>query len=526
MSSKRKNRKTDQAEQRKNSVVHFFKLMSRRVFWVWFAIAIQLIVILLVPIYFRVASVIIGDVCSVLTIIMAIVVINQKTNASYRLAWLFLMMLVPLFGWLLYLLFGGRRLTLRDRKFINETKETRFEARLDSIPPSALQERLGENSANVAKYLDALSSPAYERTKVEYYPLGDIQFQRMLQCLHTAKKYIFVEYFIIAPGKMWDSILEILEEKVLQGVEVRVLYDDMGCINTLPHNYRRTLENKGIKCGVFNKFRPVISVRANNRSHQKMLIVDGKMAFTGGINLADEYINEKVRFGHWKDAGILVEGEAAWGMTVMFFNMWNFATRDKEDFSIYRPDDMTPDGISCVQPYADSPLDAEAIGATVYSKLINQARNYLYLTTPYLIIDGPTTESLTAMAKSGVDVRIITPHIPDKKIVFEVTRAHYDALIKGGVKIYEYTPGFIHSKIFAVDDRLGTVGTVNMDYRSLYLHYENGVVVYDPNIVEKIRDDFLDTQSKSQQITEEMCRRVPIYQRAFRAILRIFAPLM
>jgi len=318
----------------------------------------------------------------------------------------------------------------------------------------------------------------------------------------------------------------VLAEKAAAGVDVRVLYDDIGCIFTLPRKYPSVLKKKGIKCCVFNRFLPRLSVRMNNRDHRKILIVDGKTAYTGGINLADEYINEKVRFGHWKDTGILLHGDAVWSLTVMFLNMWNFTAGTNEDFSIFRPEPVQSSGKGFVQPYTDSPLDDEPVVETVYLNLINRAKDYVYLTTPYLIIDHATTMALVSAAKSGADVRIITPHIPDKKIIFEVTRAHYLSLLEAGVRIYEYTPGFIHAKNFVVDDQYATVGTVNMDYRSMFLHFENGVVLYNTPTIMDIKIDFLATQALSQEVTLKDCKSISLFRRILRALLRVFAPLM
>ncbi|WP_317380814.1 phospholipase D-like domain-containing protein, partial [uncultured Intestinimonas sp.] len=293
--------------------------------------------------------------------------------------------------------------------------------------------------------------------------------------------------------------------------------------------YAAELEKRtGIRCCVFNPFVPILSLRLNNRDHRKILVIDGKVAFTGGINLADEYINQKVRFGHWKDSAILVRGEAAWSMTVMFLSLWDDIRRTPaEDYDRFRPHwETPPTGVGFVQPYTDSPLDGEAVGQSVYLNLINRARRYVYITTPYLIVDDSMNTALCIAAKSGVDVRIMTPHIPDKKMVFEVTRAHYGPLLEAGVKIYEYTPGFVHAKNFAVDDKFGTVGTVNVDYRSLFLHFENGVWLCGAPAVRDIRDDFLSTLEQCQPITLAQSRALPWWRRACRAVLRVFAPLM
>ncbi len=348
--------------------------------------------------------------------------------------------------------------------------------------------------------------------------------------LRKAERYIFLEYFIITPGKFWNAILEILEEKVAQGVDVRLIYDDVGCLYTLPKNFDKEMEAKGIKCRVFNRFVPVLSVRLNNRDHRKFCIVDGHTAFTGGINLADEYINQKVRFGHWKDSAILLKGEAAWSMTVMFLTMWEYTSGTTEDFDSYRPRSLpieAQQGAShWVQPYTDSPLDGEPVGATVYLNLISKAKRYVYIMTPYLIVSDSVNTALCSAAKSGVDIRIMTPHIPDKKTVFELTRAHYPALLEAGVRIFEYTPGFLHSKSFAVDDLYATVGSVNLDYRSMFLHFEDGVwLCGDPTVLE-VKKDFLDTLEECQEITLEEAQDHSFFRLLLRSVLRVFAPLM
>ena len=328
---------------------------------------------------------------------------------------------------------------------------------------------------------------------------------------------------------MWDAILEILERKAAAGLDVRVLYDDIGCLFTLPKHYARTLREKGIACKVFNPFRPVVSLRLNNRDHRKICVIDGHTAFTGGVNLSDEYINRVVRFGHWKDSGIRVKGEAAWNLTVMFLSSWGVTEEGEEEFSRYRPstyleEELPTDGL--VQPFMDSPLDDEAVSATIYLNLITRANRYIYITTPYLIIDHAMMDALCTAAKSGVDVRLITPHIPDKRRIFELTRAHYGPLVQAGVKVYEYLPGFIHSKACVVDDQFGMVGTINLDYRSLYLHFECGVWLYQSRSVETIRDDFLATQAMSQQVQLAEIQQLSWWKRLYRNLLRVFAPLL
>ena len=312
-------------------------------------------------------------------------------------------------------------------------------------------------------------------------------------------------------------------------MEVRLIYDDFGCVTTLPYQYYKSLQQMGIKCAAFNQFRPVLNVILNNRDHRKIAVIDGHTAFTGGINLADEYINRKERFGHWKDSGICLHGEAVWSFTVMFLQMWSTITGMECDFESYRPEiyheeAFKKDGF--VQPYGDSPLDGETVGEHVYLNIISQAKKYLYIFTPYLIPDNETLTALCMAAKRGVDVRIVTPGIPDKKIVYILTQANYEILLESGVQIYQYTPGFIHSKSFVCDDEVATVGTINMDYRSMYLHFECGVWMYGSSAVAQVKEDALITFEQCEQINMDYCRKKNFAVRALRGALKFLAPLL
>lgn len=508
-------------------MTRLMKLLTHRAFLVTVSIAVQLAVLLVMLLRFNEYYQQFHLICSGLSMLIVIWIVGNQSNPAYKIAWIIPIMLFPIFGWILYLLFGGNRLSGRTRKKMEIISRVMEEELQEACGTERLSAVAGEDAGNMARYLEKVTHcPVYGHTVTEYFPSGEAQFASILEELRKAEKYIFLEFFIIEPGVMWDQILQILEEKAAAGVEIRVLYDDMGCMFTLPRNYSQVLKKKGIRCSVFNRFLPVLSVRMNNRDHRKILVIDGKAAYTGGTNLADEYINEKERFGHWKDSGILVRGDAAWSMTVMFLNMWDFSTGRREDFSVFRPAFSGHEAVGFVQPYGDSPLDDEPVGETVYLNLINKAKRYVYLTTPYLIIDHATSASLISAAKAGIDVRIITPHIPDKKIVFELTRAHYQQLIQAGVRIFEYTPGFIHAKVFAVDDRYGTVGTVNMDYRSMFLHFENGVLMYDTPAVLDVKADFLATQAVSHEVTLRECRGISLPRRILRALLRVFAPLL
>jgi cardiolipin synthase len=354
-----------------------------------------------------------------------------------------------------------------------------------------------------------------------------------MQEMEKAEKYIFLEFFILRQGKMLDPILELLERKAKQGLDIRIIYDGLGCFMTLPPNFNETLEQKGIKCAVFNPFKPILSSLQNNRDHRKIIIIDGKTAFTGGMNLADEYINAWERFGHWKDAAIMIRGEAAWGLTLIFFQMWNLEKKSQDDIISFYPwkskDELIEgcpiESSGFVQPYADSPIDEENVGEHVYIQIINNAKDYVYINTPYLVIDDSLLSVLALSAKSGVDIRIITPYRWDKWIVAVVSRSYYRQLIQAGVRIYEYSAGFNHSKTFVSDDRVATVGTTNLDFRSLYLHFECGVWMYKTESIASVKEDFLKTLPSCREITLEDCSRNAA-QRIFQDVLRVFAPLM
>ena len=463
-----------------------------------------------------------------LSLLITLGIINSKSNPAYKIAWLIPILLFPVFGGLVYLLFGSDRTGRYLRK-----KLQGIGTEMDNVIGEAYRrsgaEQLPPDAANQSRYISHCAyCPPYQNTTTEYLPLGEVKFERMVEELKKAKHYIFLEYFIIQEGKMWNTILGILRQKAAEGVDVRVIYDDMGCIMILPTGYDKTLEQMGIKCRIFNPFVPILSSRFNTRDHRKICVIDGNVGFTGGINLADEYINAYEKHGHWKDTSILLKGEAVFNLTVMFLSMWDYldGTTGKTDYSRYYPTVWDENAKGYVQPFADNPLDDEAVGETVYLNLINKAKRYVYITTPYLILSSEMLTALTSAAKCGVDVRIITPHVPDKWYVHAVSRSHYQPLIEAGVKIYEYTPGFIHAKTFVVDDDYAVVGTINLDYRSLYLHFECAVWMYQTPSVAQVRDDFFKTQQISQEITLEECRSLSFPRRLGCSVLRVFAPLM
>lgn len=510
-----------------------FGLLFHRLVLVGAAILVQLAILLVMLLRFQQYFVYFYAVSITVSVAAVLYIISNRSNPAYKIAWIIPIMLVPVFGGIIYLVLGGNRISRRERsRMIQLEKNFHDIALVSPHSPQDLQDLhdLSLDAANQSEYIRRTTgSPVYRNTSVEYLPLGEVKFARMLQELENAQHYIFLEYFIIQEGKMWDPILEILERKAAQGLDVRVMYDDFGCMMTLPAHYKRTLEQKGIQCCVFNPFLPVLSSRFNNRDHRKICVIDGHTGFTGGVNLADEYINAYPKLGHWKDTAVLIKGDAVWSLTLMFLSMWDYVRGTQEDYAGYQPrryqtEPVRSDGF--VQPYTDSPLDDEPVGETVYLNLINKAERYVYITTPYLIISSEMMTALRTAARSGVDVRLITPHTPDKWYVHALTRAYYESLIEAGVRVYEYTPGFIHAKTFTVDDEYGVVGTVNLDFRSLYLHFECAAWMYRCRCIPEMRRDFLATVEKSEEITLERCRSVNLVMRVVQSVLRVFAPLM
>lgn len=462
----------------------------------------------------------------VISVIIVLWIINNNSNPSTKLPWIVLILLFPIFGGIFYIIFGkhrhrkGYRIKTEqsNKKFIeNAGKDNGI---IDEI------EKIDIQTANQCRYIYKYSwIPPFKNTESTYLSPGEVKFEHMLKELEKAEKFIFLEYFIIEEGKMWNSILEILERKAKEGLDVRVMFDDLGCINTLPYKYNEKLKKMGIKCVVFNPFTPALSRAMDHRDHRKITVIDGKVAFNGGINLADEYINEYEKHGHWKDAAVMIKGEAVWGFTLMFLQNWNFYCPEDDDYTKFKSHtENKSDGY--IQPFMDTPLDNELLSETVYMNIINTACKYIYINTPYLIVDHETVTALLMAAKRGVDVRIVTPHIPDKKFVHIITRAYYPILIEAGVKIYEYTPGFIHSKTFLADDTTGVVGTINLDYRSLYHHFECGTFIYKAECLKDLKKDYIETLKICTPITYDFCTNVSLPTRLARAILRIFAPLM
>ena len=465
-----------------------------------------------------------------LTVITVIAIINERSNPMIKLAWIVPVLVLPIFGVLFYLFIqmqlGTKMIAYRLSQLTNQTKpylcqdETTF-AELRQENPQI---------ANLVSYVSKKGGyPIYKNSEVTYFPIGEKKFEALVRELKKAEHFIFMEYFIVEEGYMWNTIRDILIEKASKGVEVRFMYDGMCSVTMLPYNYPKKLQQFGIKSKMFAPIRPVLSSSQNNRDHRKVVVIDGEVAFTGGINLADEYINKKVRFGHWKDTAVMVRGEAVRAFLMMFLQMWNITERTEENYERYlRYVEVAPpcprDGF--VMAYGDSPFDQENVGEEVYMNMIHRAERYVHIMTPYLILDNEMLRALLFAAKSGVEVIIIMPHIPDKWYAFVLAKTYYEELIEAGVQIYEYTPGFVHAKVFVVDGDEAVVGTINLDFRSLYLHFEDAAYMYQNSEISAIEEDYQKTLLKCQKITKEDCKNLPIKDRIAGRVLRLFAPLM
>lgn len=465
-------------------------------------------------------------VAELVSLVVAFYIIRSRKKPAYKISLVAMVLLFPLFGGIFYIIYKSnifwRGMHKRLLKIYGESRKHR---NINKVSVEELVQELPEFKTQI-RYMDEfLGFPFYKNTEIKYFVSGREMFDTLCEELRLAKKYIFLEFFIVKEGKMWSDIEKILVEKASEGVDVRLIYDDMGSIQGFSDGKIDELIGNGINVSVFNPLNPFTSSEQNNRDHRKIVSIDGSVAFTGGVNISDEYIGEIERFGHWKDTGVMLKGEGAWGFTVMFLEMWSLCLKTKENYEEYRCEDIAVDSEGYVAPYADSPVDEERVGEQVYLGIINGAREYVYITTPYFIVDDDILSSLCLAAKSGVDVRIITPHRYDKFLVHFTTRSYYKMLIDEGVRIYEYTPGFIHAKTVVSDDERAVVGTVNFDFRSLYLHFECAALIYKNKAVKEIKEDFLKTLEESREITAEDCKR-SIFVEILQAIFRLFAPLM
>ena len=468
---------------------------------------------------------------ALISALMVLYVISKDLNPEFKIGWIILILLLPVFGGLFYFCFGDKKPSKFLRKKMKSFHdEFRKDIVIDEI---ALEEfrRQNNRAAMTSDYIRNTSDyPVYQNYCTEYFELGEVMFQRMCEELEQAKHFIFLEYFIMNEGTMWDTILEILVRKAEQGVEVRIMYDDIGCVALLPPGYQDFIENMGsnIQCVAFNPLVPFLSFVMNNRDHRKILVIDGRVAFTGGINLADEYMNVVNKFGYWKDTAVMLKGDAVKSFTLMFLQMWNVSEKTIGNFDRYLNVDIPKiyDKNGYVIGYGDEPVGKERIGESVYLHMINTANRYLHIVTPYLVIDNVMMSSLKFAAKRGVDVKIVMPGIPDKAYAYCIARTYYSELIEAGVEIYEYSPGFTHAKMFISDDEKATVGTINLDYRSLFLHFENGCFIYKNPAILDIESDYQQMLSESKKVSLIECRNRPLWYKACGKLLRLLSPLM
>lgn len=461
-------------------------------------------------------------------IFMVLYLLNSSMDPTAKITWLVIILLVPVFGGLLYLYIqsdlGHRALKQRTMHILEATQTT---LPLENDAFSCL-EKQNASAAALARYMRRSGCfPVYNNTEVTYFPLGEKKFEEMLRQLKKAKHFIFMEYFIINEGKMWGNVLEILAQKAAEGVDVRVMYDGTCEFSTLPHNYPKQLKKLGISCKTFAPITPFVSTHYNYRDHRKILVIDGHTAFTGGVNLADEYINHTVKYGHWKDTAVMLQGDAAQSFTLLFLQMWNLDEKHP-DYSPCASFSAVPSAVShgFVIPYGDCPVDNYKVGEQVYIDLLNRAKRYIYIMTPYLILDSELERAITYAAQRGVDVRFILPGIPDKKMPYALAFTHYHTLLDAGVKIGEYTPGFVHAKVVVCDDAEAVVGTINFDYRSLYHHFECAVYMYDVDCIPQIHKDYLETWEKCRLVSCENMRKEKGYRRLLGPFLKPIAPLM
>lgn len=499
-----------------------FKVIMSRGFVITLLLLVQLSFIIFIAFRLWQYGLIIYIIFNILSVLASLSILNRSFNPAYKISWIMLVLSIPIAGFIFYLLFGNLKLSKNKKtRLLRLQKELKEE--LDKIYHDVLVPN--DDIKKITKYISNITGmKVWNNTETTFLPSGEDFHKSLLEELSKAEKFIFMEYFIIREGEMWDSIKEILIEKANQGVDVRLIYDDFACVDKVGYRFKRDLVKQGIKVINFNPYRPRLTMVINYRDHRKITVIDGNVGYIGGVNLADEYINRVKRFGYWKDASLVMKGEAVWNLTLLFMQMWQYSSKDKFDYNLYRPTKLYPtNGI--VQPFGDGPLDDQQTIEMCYINIISNATKYVYITTPYLVLDNELATSLKTAAQCGIDVRIMMPHIPDKKLVFMISRSYYEDLIEAGVKIYEFLPGFLHSKYIVADDKISIIGTANLDYRSFYLHFEVGALLYDTNSVYDIKTDFDKMLEVSHQVKIDECK-VNWFKRAFISFLRVFSPMI
>ena len=515
-------------------------LIFSRFFVIALLVVIELAVVLLPLIFLQDRYPVVIAVLMILTLAMLIYLFNSRMDPTAKLTWMLIIAVFQIAGALFYLFTqankGHRLIRDRSNKMVEDTKEA-----IPQDPDVAKKLQLEDSyTDDLLKYLNRSGCfPAFADTDATFFPLGEDKFKALLEELKKAEKYIFMEYFIIEEGYMWGQILSILIEKAKQGVDVRVMYDGMCEISTLPANYWKLLEAQGIKAKAFSPIVPLLSSHYNYRDHRKICAIDGKTAFTGGVNLADEYINRIERFGHWKDTALMVKGGAARSFALMFLQMWNLTEKEPDFKPVLDAPEKTAEPAEnaaapannigskgYVIPYCDTPLDQDKVGEAVYMDILNRAGKYVHIMTPYLILDGELETALRYAGQRGIDVKLILPGIPDKRLAYSLAKTHYSALLDAGVEIYEYTPGFVHAKVCVSDDEKGVVGTINFDYRSLYHHFECAAYMYKTPCIADMEKDFQETLSKCRKVTRETIKNEAAYYKIVGPIAKFIAPLL
>ena len=513
------------AKPRKKGLLH---LIFSRFFVIALLLALQVAIIVVAYVFFMDKVPYLVGVVRFFSLIMVLYLFNCPMDSSAKLTWMFIIAIAPLLG-TGFLFFTQSNLGHRMER---ELFKKQIDLTRDSLeqPINVIREleHDGSGTDDLCRYLKRSGCfPLYDHTEVTYFPSGEEKFKAMLEEMEKAEKFIFMEYFIVEEGYMWGRILDVLTRKAKEGVEVRIMYDGMCEMSTLPTDYWKLLEKAGVRSKPFSPIKPFVSTHYNYRDHRKILVIDNKVAFNGGVNLADEYINRIERFGHWKDTAVMLKGPAVRSFTLLFLQMWNIGEKNP-DYDTWLGEEVPEpkDAQGYVMPYGDSPLDEYKVGETVYMDILNRATDYVHIMTPYLILDDELETALKYAAQRGVDVKMILPGIPDKKIVYALAKTHYKELLEAGVQIYEYTPGFVHAKVFVSDDTKAVVGTINLDYRSLYHHFECATYLYKTACIPEIEADFRETLTKCREVTKETIKKESLFTKIAGPIAKLVAPLL
>lgn len=468
-------------------------------------------------------------VSSLIAFIISIKLYANRMNAAMKMPWIIVIMTFPILGVSLYFLFGRSIVTKGMKRRFSDIEDAVYGRLVQDQTVLSELEQKDLGVANQFRYLSRQEFPVYKNTKLWYYEDGITGFNAQLEELSKAEKFIFMEYHAIEHAISFEKLEAVLIERAKAGVEVRIFYDDLGSIFFLNKDFIKAMRAQGIQCRVFNPLKVIVNMFMNNRDHRKITVIDNRVGFTGGYNLADEYFNITHPYGYWKDTGIKMEGDAVRSLTAMFLSMWNAIENTDEDYDKYLNVSIAAQSgaeVQYVQPYADNPLGGERIGENVYLNILKNAKRYCYIMTPYLIITDEMNRELCLAAKRGVDIRLITPGIPDKKMVYSMTRSYYAPLVENGVRIYEYTPGFCHGKQWVCDDEISVVGTINMDFRSLYLHFENAVLMYGKSMAAAVKADMEKNFLESNEVTHKYSGEQPKALKFEQCLLRMMSPLL